>query len=129
MGRDPTTIHRFITKYKETGKIENLPQSGWPPVLNKEEKNALVTEASKQCCTPLHEIINNLNLNCSLTTAKKILYDAGIHSQIAAKKPFISEINAKKRISWCNENKKKFFYDWSQVIFSDEMSIEIGKQS
>src|ERR1051325_10807878 len=97
MGRDPTTIHRFITKYKETGKIENLPQSGWLSVLNKEEKNALVTEASKQCHTPLHKIINNLNLNCNLTTAKKILYDAGIHFQIAAKKLFILKINAKKK--------------------------------
>ena len=27
MGRDPTTIHRFINKYKETRKFENLPRT------------------------------------------------------------------------------------------------------
>jgi transposase len=30
MGRDPTTIRRFIKKYKETGATENLPRSGRP---------------------------------------------------------------------------------------------------
>src|SRR4051812_12002392 len=85
MGRDPTTIRRFIAKYKETGKIENLPRSGRPPVLNNNEKNTLVNEVIKKRRTPLHEIINTLDLNCGLTTAKKTLYDVGIHSHSAAK--------------------------------------------
>ena len=129
MERDPTTIRRFIAKYKKTGKTENLPRSGRPPALNNDEKEALVNEATKKCRVPLHEIINKLNLNCSLTTAKKTLYNVGIHSHIAAKKPFVSENNANKRISWCEENKNKSVYDWSHIIFSDEMCMEIGKQS
>ena len=38
MGRDPTTIWRFIGKYKKTGKTENLPRFGCPSVLNNDEK-------------------------------------------------------------------------------------------
>ncbi len=49
--------------------------------------------------TPLHEVINTLNLNCSLTTAKKTLYEAGIYSCVVAKKPFISEKHASACVS------------------------------
>lgn len=129
MGRDPTTIRRFIAKYQETGSIENLPRSGRPPVLDNNEKNTLINEAIKKRRAPLHEIVNTLGLNCGLTTAKKTLYKAGIHSRVAAKKPFISESHAEARVNWCKKYKEKDIYFWLQVIFSDESSVEIGKQS
>ena len=97
MGRDPTTIRRFINKYKKTGSIENLPRSGRPPALNIIEKNALVNEVKKNRRAPLHEVVNTLGLNCGLTTARTTLYEAGICSRVAAKKPFISERHAAAR--------------------------------
>jgi transposase len=129
IGRDPSTIHRFIDKYKKTGKTENLPRSGRPPALNNNEKNALISEVTENRREPLHEVINKLGLSCSLTTAKQALYDAGIHSHVAAKKPFISKKHASARVSWCEKYREKTAHDWAQVIFSDESSIEIGKQS
>src|SRR3954471_17795056 len=68
MGRDPTTIRRIIDRYKKTGKTENLPRSGRPPALNDNEKNALINEVTQDRREPLHEVINTLDLNCSLTT-------------------------------------------------------------
>jgi transposase len=47
MGHDPTTICRFIARYKKTGKTENLPCSGQPPALNDSEKNALINKVTK----------------------------------------------------------------------------------
>ncbi|CAB5395192.1 unnamed protein product [Rhizophagus irregularis] len=72
--------------------------------------------------------ISKEQLSCSLTTAKQTLYDAGIHSHVAAKKPFISKRYASARISWYEKYKEKTTCDWVQVIFSDESSIEIEKQ-
>ena len=109
MGRDSTTIRRFINKYKETGKIENLPRTGRPPALNNDEKDALINEVMKNRCIPIHEVINTLDLNCCLTTAKKSLHEAGIYSHVAAKKPFISERHAAARVNWCEKHKKKQF--------------------
>ena len=100
-----------------------------PPALNNNEKIALINEVTENWHEPLHEVINKLGLSCSLTTAKQALYDAGIHSHVAVKKPFISKKHASARISWCEKYKEKTAYDWTQVIFSDESSIEIGKQS
>ena len=38
----------------------------------------------------LCKVVNTLGLNCSIITAKRTLYDAGIHSYVTAKKPFVS---------------------------------------
>ncbi|CAB4494670.1 unnamed protein product [Rhizophagus irregularis] len=127
MGHDSTTIRRIIDRYKKTGKTENLPRSGRPPALNNNEKNALINKVTQDRREPLHEVINTLDLNCSLTTAKRALHSVGIYSHVAAKKPFISEKHALARISWCEKYKEKTAYDWAQVIFSDESSVEIGK--
>ena len=129
MGRDPTTIRRFIAKYQKTGKIENLPQSGRPPALNNYQKNTLLQKAKKERRKPLHEIVDDLKLNCSLTTARRILHNNGIRGYIAAKKPFVSEKHAKDRVAWCEKNRNKDLYFWRRVIFSDETTVEIGKQS
>ncbi|GBC36392.1 IS630 family transposase [Rhizophagus irregularis DAOM 181602=DAOM 197198] len=99
------------------------------PALNNNEKNALINEVKKNRREPLHEIINTLGLSCSLTTARQTLYDADIHSYVAAKKPFVSKKHALARVSWCEKYKEKTIQDWNQVIFSDESSVEIGKQS
>lgn len=129
MGRDPTTIRRFIAKYKSTGNIENLPRSGRPTVLNTNEKEQLINKVTRNRRVPLHKAVNTLGLNCSLTTVKKTLYKAGFHSQVAAKKPFISERHRIARVNWCEKYKDKSVYYWEKVIFSDESSVEIGKQS
>ena len=60
MGRDPTTIRRFINKYKETGTTKNLPRSGRPPALNNDEKDALISEVIQNRCALIHEVINIL---------------------------------------------------------------------
>ena len=110
-----------------TGSIENLPQSEQPPTLKIIEKNALVNEVKRNWRAPLHEVVNTLGLNCSLITAKTILYEARICICVATKKPFISERHAAARISWCEKYKEKPASYWSQVIFSDESSVEIEK--
>ncbi|KAG9291215.1 hypothetical protein G9A89_021717 [Geosiphon pyriformis] len=84
--RDPTTIRRFLAKYKRTKKIENLPRSGRPHILKDKQKNALIQKAIKERSKPLRDIVKDLDLKCSLTTARMVLHDAGIRSHIAAKK-------------------------------------------
>jgi len=129
MRRSPTTIRRFLAKYKKTKKIKNLRRSGRLQALNNTEKEALIQKTIVARHKPLREIIENLELKCSMSTARNVLHDAGIQSYIAAKKPFISEKQALARVNWCEKNKKKSIYDWWRTIFSDETCVEIGKQS
>ena len=88
LGRAPTTIRRFLAKYKRTKKIENLPRSGRPPILKKQEKTAVVKKVLKERRVPLLQIVKDLKLNCSVQTVARTLHDAGLRSRVAALKPF-----------------------------------------
>jgi len=129
IGRDLTTVRRFLAKYKRTKKITNLPRSGRPPALKKQEKTTILKKVLKERCKPLCSIVKDLNLQCSVQTAARTLHSFGLHSRVAAVKPFLLEDNISGRINWCTQNQDKDVYYWRHVIFSDEMSIEVGKQS
>src|SRR5437868_9196579 len=72
---DPTTIRRFLAKYRRTKKITNLRRSGRPQVLNQRKKTALLKVAMRERSTPLRNLVNDLELGCSLRTASG-LYEA-----------------------------------------------------
>jgi transposase len=48
---------------------------------------------------------------------------------VAAKKPFINAAQHKKRLDWAKEHCRLTMVDWERVIWTDESSVEIGKES
>jgi len=124
LGRDPTTVRRFVNE-QEKVKTYHVQEDHQSLIT----KDLLIREANEKRRAPLREIVNNLGLTCSLSTAANVLHNSGLNSCIAAKKPYISETHAHARIKWCEENKNKSAYDWAKIIFSDETSVEVGKQS
>lgn len=129
MKRDATTIRRFLAKYRRTKKITNLRRSGRPRALDKQKKKALLKAAMRERRKPLRALVNDLELGCSLRTATRALQSFGVRSRIAAVKPFLEERHIKERFEWCQKMRSMSAYDWWHVIFSDETSVEIGKQS
>src|SRR5260364_343338 len=129
IGCDPMTVRRFLKKHKETKKIENLPRPGRPPILKMEEKKAILKKVLKERCKPLCSIIKDLKLQCSQRTVARALHSFGVRSHVAAMKPFLTNNNINGRKIWCNQNLNRNPYEWWRIIFSDEMSVEVGKQS
>jgi len=48
---------------------------------------------------------------------------------ITAKKPFINENQCKKRLNWAREHRVLTMVDWKRVIWTNEASVEVGKES
>ena len=46
-------------------------------------------------------------------------------SHVAPKKPKITPIQRKHRVTWCCENRGWSNNDWSQIVFSDESCFEL----
>jgi len=124
-----STVRSFIKKYKKTGNIENLPRPGRPPIATQRQKRLLIREVMKNRRAPLRELTANVGLNVTTTTASNYLHEAGIKSHVAAKKPFISDENQKKRLIWCKEHINWNISEWNNIIWSDESSVEIGESS
>lgn len=55
---------------------------------------------------------------------KGVAKRAGIHRQIAIRKPFICPATKAKRLQWARDNKG---LDWHTVLFTDEVSLELGQ--
>jgi transposase len=125
-----STIRSFIKRYKETGSIENLPRCGRPSAITERQKRLLVRETTKNRRAPLSELAINTGLEVSTSTISNYLHNSGIDSYVAAKKPFISEENRKRRLAWCIERANwDVIPEWGSVIWSDESSVEIGRSS
>src|SRR6185369_4506371 len=124
-----STVRSFIKRYDERGTLENQPRPGRPSVITERQKRLLVHETMKNRSTSLHELTTNIGLEVSKTTVSSCLHDVGIGSYVAAKKPFISNENRKKRLIWCKEHINWSMPEWSSIIWSDESSVEIGQSS
>ena len=60
----------------------------------------------------------------SNATLYRILRNEGITNWICKKRPYLSEEVAKKRYEWVQARKYWSWEEWSNVIFSDECSVE-----
>jgi hypothetical protein len=64
------------------------------------------------------------------TTVQRALKTGlGKSCRIAAKKPFLSVVHIWKRKIWAKEALKMTREDWIRIIWTDESSVEVGKES
>ena len=62
-----------------------------------------------------------------MSTVKWTLTDAGMHGQIARRKPFLSRANQKKHLQFAVEHQLWTVEDWSKIIFSDKLKFNLYK--
>ena len=83
--------------------------------------------------TSLSDITNRFNNSENINVCKKTMWRfiriKGYCQCLCRKKIRISEVNRKKRVTWCKEKRRWPFDDWKKVIFSDESQIVIGNDN
>jgi hypothetical protein len=57
------------------------------------------------------------------------LYELGLCSQIAMKKPFLNYRHKDEMLAFAKEHQYWTIRDWSSIIWSNEALFEIGKHS
>lgn len=122
MGLAYSTIRNLVLKYQEAGSVKNKPRCGGPQKLKAEDIEKLkhdVLEDRASRTMPLADITMKLNniltTDVSQTTVRRTLKKQGIKCHAAAVKPFVSEINAVKRVAWCQERLNWKIKDWEKV--------------
>src|SRR5258708_5707805 len=128
------TVQSIIKRSTERGDYENAPRSGRPPKLTERALRRLSLSVSWDRRQTLHDITDSINANistpvCARTVHTALKHHLGISSHIAAKKPFITVAQRKKRMQWARDHVKWTIEDWKTVIWTDESSVEIGKES
>ncbi|GFT35807.1 uncharacterized protein TNCV_1288631 [Trichonephila clavipes] len=106
-----TTVGYIVKKYLETGSVENKPRPGGPSKLTSRAKRMIARSATNKAMTSAQNIANELlslsscNVSVSAQTVRIILHKAGLKARTPRKKPYISEVNRKRRLEFAMKTK------------------------
>ncbi|GFX60886.1 uncharacterized protein TNCV_1311781 [Trichonephila clavipes] len=109
-------LHR--KKYLETGSVENKPRPSGPSKLISRAKRIVVMSATNKPMTSAQNIANELlsscNVSVSTQTVRNVLHSAGLKARTPRKKPYISEVNRKRRLEFTMKYKNKPMDFWKK---------------
>ncbi|GFW03070.1 transposable element Tcb2 transposase [Trichonephila clavipes] len=72
-----------------------------------------------------NELLSSCNVSVSAQTVRNVLHSAGLTARTPRKKPYVCEVNRKRRLEFAMKYKNKPMDFWERVIFSDESKFEI----
>lgn len=125
-----TTVQYVLKNYKETGLLTPKPRSGRKRKIGERETRLLKRNAIKNRRKTSKELAADLNLESGISvcpsTVRRHLVAAGIRGCKARKKPWLSQINQKRRLQWAKKHKNWTIDQWSRVVWSDETNIEVS---
>jgi transposase len=126
IGASTRGVKRWRDRFEEDGDVEDDYREGRPKKLKESQLDAVLNHATGQpkASTP-RQIKHSLNLSCSPKTIRRALDGMGLFGRIARTIPPLTPELAQKRISFAEGYKD---FDWTKVLWSDEMSIRLGPQ-
>lgn len=127
--RSHSTIQYVIKKYIETGSVAKTRRNRNRLLLNRRAQSFLLRQIRKDNAisgVKLQGLLQkHLNITVTAQTVRNYVRKVGFRSRIAARKPFISSINKKKRIIFAKKYANRSTEFWNRVIFSDECKFNI----
>ena len=120
LNRGKKTIRVLLNRYIATQDVSRKPGSGRPRKTNVRGDRRIVREANNNRFISAPQIASNLNMNVSGSTISRRLRAAGFNGYWAVKKPYVSEANQLKRVTWCQQHVNWTAEQWKKVLWSDE---------
>jgi transposase len=124
-----SNVARILKRFTETGDIKDRRRSGRPAVTTQRDERLLIRLmkhdrklSSNALC---HKLNNTSGIKVSSRTVRRILHRNNYMWRSACKKPRLSKKQQKARVAWCNQYKNWPDCKWQNVIFSDEMNVEV----
>ena len=119
---DMKTVARWINRYHLQQNFQRLPGSGRKPKIDKRMARRVGRIVLANRFTTAPDIAHSLGLEgvSDKTVIRSVKEVTGFENYWAAKKPFISEINRRRRVEWCRAHQDMTIDDWRRVLWSDE---------
>ena len=126
VGCSPKAVKRWRERIEEDGDVDDSHRSGRPKLLDENKMDALVSAAidAPKASTP-RQLKHLFNLHCSAKTIRRVLDEAGLFGRIARIIPPLTPRIRELRMRFGHGYSS---FDWTLVMWSDEMSILLGPQ-
>lgn len=124
-----TTIHRLITRYRESGNnpYYRRPKPGRPHKLQERDARHAAIMLARADVTNVTELVRTSFLDVSRHTMGRALHKYGLVCRVRRRRPWISPANRAKRRAWAVEHINWTVEDWKRIIFSDESKFMLFK--
>ncbi|CAJ0946696.1 unnamed protein product [Ranitomeya imitator] len=130
-----STIYRIIKNFKERASIVVKKAPGRPRKTSKRQDRILKQFQLRDRTTSSAELAQEwqqAGVSASARTVRRRLFEQGLVSRRAAKKPLLFRKNIRDRLIFCKRYREWTAEDWGKVIFSDESPFRLfgtsGKQ-
>jgi len=123
------SVYSVLRRHSVSGTVETLQRPGRPKSLSDRDVRTIVRTSKSNRRSVLMDLSNMLPVKVSRPTIRKALASQGVYSCVAAKKPFLTDVHRQRRLEFAKKYKSYTIEDWKKVIWTDESSFEIGKNS
>jgi transposase len=127
--RSIAAIYKVINPKKTDQPAESPKPMGRPPKLSERDKRSVVRYALTHRRATLGEITQNIPVNVSGDTVRRALKDNGLNNRVARMKPYLMPRHIMNRRIFAMEHVSWTMDDWKKVIWTDEATFELGKNS
>lgn len=129
VGRSFSTIRNIINKWKNEGTLINKTGRGRKKILSPANEKfisrIIQKDPGKSINNLTAEVSTMIGKPLSKETVRRTLRMSGFNGRIARRKPFISEVNRKKRLEFARTYINHPPEFWENVIFTDESKFNI----
>jgi transposase len=137
VGCSERTVRNILARYEERGHDENAIKSGAPWKLTEYSLRYLARDLNAHPRQTLGEITETINnglrphhMSVSAKTMQRSIHrDLGMACRCAHKKPFITETHIAVQKLWADVVREWSMEQWKKIIWTDEMSFEVGKDA
>lgn len=125
------SVQEIFKKFNRTGDIMDMPRSGRPSKTTIGERRYLINLSKRNPHRTASELSTEweTSFSISIDTCKRILRKYGLFGRIAARKPYLNQVQIRKRLRWAKNYISWNANQWGNVIFTDECRFELfGKR-
>lgn len=120
-----STVHDVIKRWNLEHANHPKPRPGRPHKLTERDRRSLVRCVKKDRTSSAHTLAKHLQTPISIKTVRRELHAIGYNGRAAAHKPFVTPLNAKRRLEWCRAHQLWTTEEWKKVMWSDESRFSI----
>ena len=125
-------ISKIKNRLDETGSYKNRLRSGRPIISTPADNRQLVRLIRKNRMSSSISLSHQWTLSsgqkASPRTVRRRLFERNYLWSAAAKKPRLTKAHISARLAFCKQHQSWSFEQWSKVLFSDEMNIEVDNR-
>jgi transposase len=132
----PKTIARLVSRYQETGSVEDRPRSGRPRVTTRNQDRFIqLTHLRDRFRSASQTAAVTIGLHqrpVSDRTIRRRLNSYGLMCRRPLKAPILTEVRMENRLQWARIRTRWTLQRWGSVLFTDEcrfcVSIADGRR-